>query len=93
VSVVRGDETVAGGGEGGGRVIRAFLVTETHLNVSGIAFAESAGRARMIAVRSAWEVGFPAKVTTTRVIRAPEYDGRMPSPSSSGRFFTIESLS
>jgi hypothetical protein len=58
--------------------MRAFIVTETALEVTGLVFAESAGKARMIAVRSAWECGFQAKISTTKVRRNPALDGRMP---------------
>lgn len=71
-------------------MIRAFLVTETHYNISGVAFAESAGRARMIACRSAWDAGYSAKITATKVVRAPQYDGCIPRNWCGSRFFTVE---
>ncbi len=59
--------------------LRAFVCHESYLDVHGFCFATSAGKARMIAARSAWDAGFPAKVTTIKVRRQPALDGRCPA--------------
>lgn len=69
--------------------LRAFVCHETHLDVRGFCFAESAGKARMIAARSAWDAGFPAKITTITVRREPTLDGRVPAKYRN-EFFSME---
>lgn len=69
--------------------LRAFVCHETHLDVLGFCFADSAGRARMIACRSAWDAGFPAKVTTIKVRRQPALDGRCPA-NYRNEFFNMD---
>lgn len=59
--------------------LRAFVCHESYLDVHGFCFATSAGKARMIAARSAWEAGFPAKVITIKVRRMQPLDGRCPA--------------
>ena len=59
--------------------LRAFVCHESYLDVHGFCFATSAGKARMIAARSAWDAGFPAKVTTIKVRRMQPLDGRCPA--------------
>lgn len=71
--------------------IRAFQCTDTLSGVSGIAFTESAGRARMIACRSGWDAGYSVGITTMRVVRARRYDTRRPMMFD-GRFFSAEYL-
>jgi hypothetical protein len=68
---------------------RAFVCHETYLGVQGFCFAESAGRARMIACRSAWDAGFPVKVTTVKVRRQPALDCRCPA-SYRNEFFSMD---
>lgn len=70
---------------------RAFLVTEKTTGISGIAFAASAGRARMIAFRSSRDGGWRLKVPDFTVRRAPEYDHRWPQ-GYSGRFLSVEHM-
>jgi hypothetical protein len=72
-------------------VIRAFECTDMLSGVSGIAFAESAGRARMIACRSGWDAGFSVGITTMRVVRCRHYDNRRPTMFD-GRFFPKDYL-
>jgi hypothetical protein len=69
--------------------LRAFVCHETYLNVHGFCFAKSAGQARMIAARSAWDAGYPAKITTIKVRRQPAFDGRVPADYRN-RLFSME---
>jgi hypothetical protein len=69
--------------------LRAFVCHETYLNVQGFCFAKSAGKARMIAARSAWDAGYPANITTIKVRRHPALDGRVPADYRNG-FFSME---
>ena len=70
--------------------IRAFLVRENTRGVEGVAFAESAGKARMICLRSAHDCGYrDVSIKVITVKRAPEFDLRKPKLFRN-RYFSAE---